>query len=91
MPQIFEHDANATLDYTIDWSAWLDAGDTISTSVWAVESGDVTLATPTINGDLTQIWASAGTVGTAATVRNRITTAAGRIDDRTLTLVIRER
>lgn len=90
MPQSFVHDPDAVLDYTIDWSDWLD-GDTISTSVWAVASGTVTLATPVINGDLTQVWVSAATIDTVAAIRNRITTAAGRTDDRTLTLAIRQR
>lgn len=90
MPQSFTKDPHADLDYTIDWSDWLGA-DTISTSAWAVASGDVTLHDAAIVGDLTQVWATGGTAGTIARVTNSIVTAAGREEERTLTFIIQER
>ena len=32
-------DPDAVLDYGFDWSAWLEAGDTIVTSEWIVPEG----------------------------------------------------
>lgn len=90
MPQSFVMDPDAVLDYTIDWSDWL-AGDTISSSVWAVISGTATLDDDTINGDLTQVWVSETVVGETVRLTNSILTTEGRADDRTLILVIQER
>lgn len=90
MPQSFEKDPDAMLDYAVEWGAWL-AGDTISASSWDVETGDVVIASDTIIADKAVVWLSGGTPGTTATVRNRITSLAGRVDDRTLTFLIRER
>ena len=75
-------DANATLDYRVDWSAWLDT-DTIATVAWTVPAGLTQTATTNTTTTAT-IWLAGGTVGTRYAVVCRITTAAGRIDDRTI-------
>ena len=82
MPQVFEKDANAVLDYTIDWTLWLDS-DTISTSVWSADSG-ITIDSSSSDTTSATVWLSGGTAGTVYMVTNRITTAAGRTDDRRL-------
>ena len=83
-------DPNATLDYSVDWSAWLPTGDTISQSAWTVPAG-LTKGAESVGTGVATVWLSGGTVGTRYGIVNRITTAAGRIDDRTLTLVVQER
>lgn len=84
-------DPDARLDYMRDWSDWLaPVGDTIETSEWIVpdgleaseESHDDTTAT---------VWLAGGTVGTRYEITNRITTAGGRIDDRSFNITIRDR
>jgi hypothetical protein len=85
-------DPDATLDYKRNWGPWLaDADDdTIVTSTWIVpdgltkdsESNDTTTAT---------VWLSGGTAGLSYDVVNRITTAQGRTDDRTLIIMCRQR
>ena len=85
----FLKDQNAILDYRIDWSLWLD-GDTISTSTWTLESG-ITKATDTFTDTITTIWLSGGTLGTTYTVSNRITTANGRTEDRTIEVSVVDR
>lgn len=82
----FVKDPNAVLDYTIDWSLWLD-GDTISTSTWTVGSG-IVKDLDTKTATTTTIWLSGGTLATSYTVSNRIVTVAGRTEDRTLTFSI---
>lgn len=85
----FIKDPNARLDYGFDWSEWLN-GDTITNSTWIVTAG-LTSDTPTNTTTVTKIWLSAGTLGELYTVTNRITTAAGRIDDRSFTVFINNR
>jgi hypothetical protein len=68
------------LDYVIDWSAWLDS-DTISTSVWSVDSG-LTNVSDSNTTTAATIWLSGGEDGTSYNVRNTITTAGGRTEIR---------
>lgn len=82
-------DPNAVLDYTLDWTKWLD-GDTLSSATFTVpngvtkddESNDTTTAT---------VWVSGGTAGTSYVIRCRVTTAAGRTEDRSFTLLVDDR
>lgn len=90
MPSPFIHDPQAVLDYYIDWHAWL-VGDTITDSAWTTDDTDITVASDAIVGDYTQVWLDGGAVGSLVTLTNHITTAAGREDDRTLRLVVRQR
>lgn len=86
MAQTFFKDPNAVLDYTIDWSTWLGS-DTISSSDWVVDSG-ITENSASNTTTAATIWLSGGTAGTAYAVTNRIVTAGGRTEDRTLTIVV---
>ena len=88
-------DPNAVLDYTLDWTEWLEpAGDTIASVAVAV-AGGVTLDHTTNNGTSVTIWISGGTVGTRGEARVRITPvgtgARPRTDDRTVYFRIKER
>lgn len=83
-------DPNEVLDYQVDWGTnILQAGETIITSVFLVESGDVTIDSDDVVGGLTTVWLSGGTDGTRCKITNRITTSDGRVYDRTRTLRIR--
>ena len=88
-------DPNAVLDYTLDWTDWLEplSGDTFA-SVSVAVSG-VTLDHTTNNGTSVTIWISGGTVGTPGSSRVRIasvgTGARPRTDDRTVYFKIKER
>jgi hypothetical protein len=85
----FSKDPDATLDYKGDWSKWL-GGDTIATSTWDVPDG-ITLLSETHDATTVLTWFSGGTAGQKYEVRNRITTAAGRVDDRTIAIKIKEK
>lgn len=87
MPQQFDKDPNATLDYTINWSSWLAAGETISTSTWTVPAG-LTKVSDTKTTNTTTIWLSEGTLYERYQVVNRIVTSANRTEDRTLYLLV---
>lgn len=83
-------DPNAVLDFQIDWSDWLAAGETISTSSWTVPSG-ITRDSDSENNTAATIWLSGGTAGTNYDCINRIVTSAGRTDDRTLRVRCKDR
>lgn len=87
-------DPDADLDYRVDWSQWLAAGETITGSSWTVPVG-ITQGTgpqaPTFDSTSATIWLTGGTDGQAYPITNRVTTSAGRVDDRTITITVRQR
>lgn len=90
--KLFLKDPAARLDYTMEWDDYLDPlGDTISASEWRIIDPGVTIDTPTNTPKTATIWVSSGTIGQTYKVTNKITTAAGRIDERTLAVRIVER
>lgn len=89
MSKVYEKDPNAILDYVNDWSDWL-ISDTIVTSSWIVPSG-ITKDDEAQSTTTATIWLSGGTVNTDYSVVNRIVTTAGRTEDRTITIRVRQR
>ena len=89
MSAIFYKDVNATLDDTVDWTDWLD-GDTIISSSWSVPAGITQVSASNTTTGAT-VWLSGGTAGESYSVRNRVVTAGGRTDDRTITVRVEER
>jgi hypothetical protein len=85
----FTKDPNAVLDYTVDWTRWL-AGDQIASSAWLVPTG-LTKMADSKTGSSATVWLSGGTAGQSYTVTNRITTAAGRTEDRSFIARVEER
>ena len=85
----FIKDPDAVLDYKMRWAPWLK-GDTISGSLWTVPDG-ITKDSDEFDDSTATVWLSGGTVGESYDVVNRITTAGGRTDDRTISVKIRER
>jgi hypothetical protein len=82
-------DPNSTLDYTINWSSWLTT-DTISTVAWTVET-DITQTATSNTTTTATIWLSGGEAGTEYTVTCRVTTTAGRIDERSIAIRVAQR
>ena len=85
----FVKDPDAVLDYTGNWAAWLGS-DTIISSAWDLPDG-ITQNSESHTSTTTQIWLAGGDAGASYVLRNRITTAAGRVDERTITIKIKER
>lgn len=83
-----DKDPNSVLDYSIDWSDWLDT-DTIATSTWTIPAG-LTMGNETNSTTTVTVWLSGGTAGTTYTILNRITTAGGRTADQTFKIFVRE-
>lgn len=78
----FRHDPQAVKDYGVDWSAWLDDGETLVSSEW--ESDDLTLAGESFTTTRTSVFVSGGVAGGRYSITNRVVTSAGKTDDRTL-------
>ena len=73
--------AGSFLDFSLDWSATLDVGETITAAVWNTETG-LTASLPTIDGTVTTLWLSGGTLPTQYAVSCIVTTSANRQDER---------
>lgn len=89
MNNVFIKDPDAVLDYSIDWSAWLGT-DTIIISTWTVPTG-IVKASDSQTTTVTTVWLSGGTDGSSYPVVNRIVTAGGRTDDRTLIIEVAQK
>ena len=85
----FVKDPDAVLDYQVNWADWL-AGDTIATSTWIVPAG-ITQDSESETMTAATIWLSGGTLGASYELVNRITTAAGRTDDRTIRIELQSK
>lgn len=75
---------SATLDYQVDYDAWLDT-DEIASSTWTVSSG-ITKDSDTNTTTTTTIWLSGGTAHAVYTCTNVIVTSGGRTEERKLTI-----
>ena len=80
----FTKDPDATLDYQINWAAWLADDDTISNSSFISNSDDITVESSSFTDTTSTVWLSGGQAGSSYEITNRITTTLGRIDDRTI-------
>lgn len=88
--QTYRKDPDAKLDYSLDWSTYLETGETISTSTWEVAAG-ITKVSDVKSGTLTTIWLSGGTEGERYQLRNLIVTSAGRQDQRSFDVLVESR
>lgn len=88
-------DENAHLDYTFDWSQWLTPiADTIAGAISTiVGDGIATIGTPAdqLTSTAVTIWVTGGTIGQQYILTCKITTAAGRIDERSIYINVRQR
>ncbi len=84
-------DVKADLDYTFDWTAYLETTETILTAVETAATG-LTLGTSTISADGKSVvfWLSGGVVGVSYRIDCLITTSAGRTDNRSMYLTIED-
>lgn len=76
-------------DIGCDWSAWLGA-DTIVNSEWIAVAG-ITISSDSSDATTTTAYLTGGTAGSVYDLVNRITTAAGRVDDRTIRVHVKHK
>lgn len=94
---VIPKDPDATLDYAFDWTLYLaDISDTISAATFVLDPS-LTQVRSAFNALTATVWVSGGVAPTDPSVPNqlavtcRITTAGGRIDDRSVFLKIQPR
>lgn len=87
-------DPNAVLDYGFNWrpegEEWLEEDETITSYVITVPTG-ITKDSDSESDGVVTVWLSGGTVGKWYDIACKITTSAGRTDERTLSIQIQER
>jgi len=87
---VFKKDPSSILDYAFDWSDWLASGETIASVSWTVPAG-ISAEDYDETETLTTVWLSGGTADTDYNIACKITTSAGRVDERTMTIKVRQR
>lgn len=84
-------DPSAYLDYGVDWSDWLaQYNDTLAESTWSAPEA-LTLDNDIHTDTATLVWVSGGVVGERYRLTNRITTTAGRVEERSIEIVMVDR
>ena len=91
--QRFVKDPNAKLDYSVTWVEWLASDDSIVSATWTVGTGLTLSASPapSISGGVATAWLEGGSLNEDYVVTCQITTAAGRIDERSFEIAVRDR
>lgn len=82
-------DPDEVVDYSVNWNERLEATETIATSAFTVESGDVVIDDDSNAAGVCVVWLSGGTIDTPCVILNRITTSFGRTYDQSMKLRIR--
>lgn len=85
---VIKRDPNSVLDYKASFSSLLVPGDTITNAIVAAVSGGIAINSLSFTTTTVTLWVSGGTLWAVgqpyASATIRITTAGGRIDDRTV-------
>jgi len=98
----FTKDPDAVLDWYFDWAAlsngtgesdWLAGGESITEKAVTVAPAGLTVESSAVvnGGTAVQVWLSGGVAGQRYTVACKVTTSAGRIDERTAQVNVRQR
>lgn len=84
-------DPDAVLDYVFDWTEWLDDIDDTISGIEIIPETGITCDSSSFTEKTAIAWISGGIAGTTYQITCRITTAAGRIDDRSIYISVIER
>lgn len=86
---VYTQDPDAILDYLVNWSDWLDSGDTITSALAFCDSGlDILAQSFSASGHT--VWLSSGSVGQEYLITSRIWTTFGRKNDQSFTLRVQQ-
>ena len=78
------------LDYTLDWTARLDEGDSISDATWIYTFTGIVTA-QSFTGTTTTVWLANGEVDKTYVLKCEITTGSSRVMEQTVNITIRRR
>lgn len=82
-------DPDSILDYSIDWSNWLE-GDTLQSVDWFLPAG-ITKENQSNTTTVATVWLSGGADGNVYNIVCRIVTAGGRTDEVTIRLPVKNK
>jgi len=82
-------DPDATLDYAVDWTPWLN-GETVASHSVTAATGITKVSDSEANG-VVAFRLSGGTAGTSYAITVEVTTSGGQVDQRTVTVPVAER
>jgi len=83
-------DPSAVLDWAFDWTDWLATGETITDHTITADTG-ITVDSSTEDTGKVTVWLSGGTAGINYKVACKITSTAGRTDERTIWIKVTNR
>lgn len=83
----FVKDPDATLDYLWDWTHWLE-GDTID-SYEVFSAVGINKIFDSNTPSTVKVWLGGGTIGALYCITCRIVTDGGRINDKTISVLVR--
>ena len=83
-------DPSAILDWAFDWTDWLAAAETITDHTITADTGITVDSSTELDGKII-VWLSGGTAGQNYKVACKITTSAGRTDERTIWIKVTDR
>lgn len=91
--QPFPMAPGSTLDFVVDWSSWLNAGDSLQSATAVAADTDVTLVgSPVVAGPLVTVKATLSPTAklnkTMAALRVTGTTVAGLVDPRVIQVAV---
>lgn len=82
-------DPNSTIEYPVDWTAWLaERNDTINAVQWTLTGSLVNVSSSFTAAGRAAIFISGGTLGEIDLVRCRITTVGGLVEYKSFNLRI---
>jgi len=84
----FTKDPNSVLDYTLDWSSWLETSDTISSASWSASG--VTVDSENNTTTTATVFVSGGALNVDSVITCQIVTSGGRTDERSIAIQIRD-
>ena len=91
-------DPSAVLDYVFDWTEWLATGETIAVDsetgeklITITADTGITVDSWTESDGKIIVWLSGGTAGINYKIACKITTSAGRTDERTIWIKVANR
>ena len=88
---VFLKDPSAEVDFSVDWSDWLGASESITGASWSVTPTGLSLGAESAAGAVRGVMTSGGALGSVYRLTNRIVTDQGRTEDRSVTIKVEER
>jgi len=85
-------DPNSTLDFSFDWSDWVEGGDSISSFEiiynTTTHTGQLLINQTSLSENIVTVWLSAGRKNMKYMITCRVTTVDGRVEDSTRAIKI---